>query len=65
MNKMVNKVAGVESGQRPAAGVPQKALLIAAQHIAAQAMQGAADHHEAHARAKAALAPLMPHKLIG
>ena len=65
MNRMVNKVAGVGSAQRPAAGVPQKALLIAAQHIAAQAMQGAADHHEAHARAKAALAPLMPHKLIG
>lgn len=65
MNKMVNKVAGVEPGQRAHAGVPHKAMLIAAQHIAAQAMQGAADHHEAHARAKAALAPLMPQKLIG
>lgn len=64
MNKMVNKVAGVESGQRPRADVPRKALLIAAQHIATEAMQGAADHHEAHAKAKAALAPLMPRKLI-
>ncbi len=64
MNKMVNKVAGVEAGQRAHACVPQKALLIAAQHIAAQAMQGAADHHEAHARAKAALAPLMPHPML-
>ena len=64
MNKLVSRVAGVESGQRPAAGVPQKAMLIAAQHIATQAMQGAADHHEAHARAKAALAPLMPQALL-
>ena len=58
LNKLINKTAGVEAGQRPVAGVPQKAMLIAAQHLAAQAMQGAADHHEAHARAKAALAPL-------
>ncbi len=64
LNKLVNKAAGIESGQRPVAGVPQKAMLIAAQHIATQAMQGATDHREAHAKAKAALAPLMPHKLI-
>lgn len=65
LNKLLNKAAGIESGQRPVAGVPQKAMLIAAQHIATQAMQGASDHREAHAKAKAALAPLMPHKLIG
>ena len=65
LNKLVNKAAGIEAGQRPAAGVPQKAMLIAAQHIATQAMQGAADHHDGYARAKAALAPLMPQKLIG
>lgn len=65
LNKLVNHAAGVEPGQRPAAGVPQKALLIAAQHIAAAAMQDATDHHDAHAKAKAALAPLIPQTLIG
>lgn len=64
MNKLINKVAGIESGQRPAAAVPQKAMLIAAQYIATQAVQGAADHRDAHARAKTALAPLMPQKVL-
>ena len=64
LNKLVNKAAGIEAGQRPAAGVPQKAMLIAAQHIATQAMQGATNHHEGYARAKTALAPLMPQALL-
>lgn len=64
LNKLVNKAAGIESGQRPVAGIPQKAMLIAAQHIATQAMQGATDHHEGYARAKTALAPLMPQALL-
>lgn len=58
-NKLVNKAAGAESGQRASLDVPSKAMLIAAQHIAAQAMQGAEDHHDGYAKAKAALAPLL------
>lgn len=58
LNKLVNKTAGIDAGQRARTDVPHKAMLIAAQHVAAQAMQGAADHHDAYARAKAALAPL-------
>ncbi len=58
LNKLVNRTAGIEPGQRPHADVPHKALLIAAQHLAAQAMQGAADHHDGYARAKQALEPL-------
>ncbi len=58
INKLLNRTAGIEAGQRPRAGVPHKAMLIAAQHLAAQAMQGAADHHEGYARAKKALEPL-------
>ena len=64
MNKLINKVAGIESGQRGRLDVPRKAMVIAAQHIATQAMQGAADHHEGYANAKTALAPLIPQKLI-
>ena len=38
--------------------------MIAAQHIASNAMQGATDHKDGYDRAKAALAPLMPQKLL-
>ena len=65
INKLVNKVAGLEAGQRGSAPVPQRALMIAAQHIASNAMQGATDHKDGYDRAKAALAPLMPQKLLG
>lgn len=58
LNKLVNRAAGVESGQRARADVPRKAMLIAAQHLAAQAMQGADNHHDGYERAKAALVPL-------
>lgn len=58
VNKLVNGAAGIESGQRARAGVPHKALLIAAQHLASQAMAGAVDHKEGYRRAKQALEPL-------
>lgn len=64
MNKLINKAAGVQSGERSKAPVPQRALMIAAQHIASNAMQGATDHKDGYDRAKAALAPLMPQKLL-
>ena len=59
INKLVNKAAGIESGERGRLGVPRKSIVIAVQYIAAQAMHGAADHREAYARARAALAPFM------
>lgn len=65
INRLVNKVAGLEAGQRGSADVPSKALVIAAQHIASNAMQGATDHKDGYDRAKAALAPLMLQKLLG
>ena len=64
INRLVNKVVSAESGERSRLDVPRKAMVIAAQHIATQAMQGAADHHEGYANAKTALAPLIPQKLL-
>jgi len=58
LNKLVNKAAGIRPGGRPRAGVPQQAMLIVAQHLAAQALQGAPDHRTGYERVKAALDPL-------
>lgn len=55
LNKLVNKAAGIESGQRPQATLPRLALLTVAQHFAAEAMHGATDHREGYARAKIVL----------
>jgi phage regulator Rha-like protein len=55
LNKLVNKAAGIEAGQRAGLPVPTKSLTIAAQFIASQAMRGAADAKEAYQRAKTAL----------
>ena len=54
-NRLVNKVAGIEAGQRKAVPI---AMLTAVQHVASLAMAGAADHTEGYARAKAALGTL-------
>lgn len=58
LNKLLNKTAGIEPGQRPRAGVPQKALLTLAGHVATQALQGATDSKDGYGRVKAALEPL-------
>jgi len=55
----LNHAAGIESGQRGRAGAPHKAMLIAAQHMASQAMAGAVDHKEGYRRAKQALGPFV------
>jgi phage regulator Rha-like protein len=55
VNKLINKVAGLAAGERRTAPVPQQAMLIMAQTLAAQAMRGAQDHHEGYQRAKSAL----------
>ena len=58
LNKLVNKTAGIGSGQREGAALPTKSILVTAQMIAAAAMRGAADHKEGYAKAKAALGGL-------
>ncbi len=55
MNKLINKVAGIEAGQRHTIPV---AMLTAVNHVAALAMAGATDCHQGYARAKAALGTL-------
>jgi phage regulator Rha-like protein len=57
-NKLVNKTAGLEAGQRPKACLSQQAMLIVAQAVATQAMQGATDHHDGYQLAKRSLSAL-------
>ena len=58
LNKLVNKTAGLEAGQRPKAGLLQQAMLTVAQDVATQAMQGATDHHDGYQSAKRSLSAL-------
>lgn len=58
LNQLVNRVAGIEAGQRRTLAAPVMASLILAQTIATKAMAGAQDHKDGFARAKAALGPL-------
>lgn len=57
-NKLMNKVAGVEAGQRASAPVPKQALLIVGQMLATAAMQTARNSKVAYQQAKIALLPL-------
>ena len=50
--RLLNKTVGIEAGQRAAAAVPQQALLIVAQEMAARAMQSANDHRDGYQRVK-------------
>ncbi|MGN6581019.1 MAG: Rha family transcriptional regulator [Bordetella sp.] len=62
VNKLVNKAAGIEPGQRGQAVMPRLAMLTVAQHFAAEAMHGTADHREGYALAKVAIDRLsVPH----
>ena len=56
--KLLNKTVGLEAGQRASASVPQQALLIVAQMLAARAMQGAQDHHDGYQRVKQSMLAL-------
>ncbi|NMM76080.1 hypothetical protein B2J88_18990 [Rhodococcus sp. SRB_17] len=58
INKLVNKVAGVEAGQRATAPLAQQSMLTVAQALAASALQGASDHYEGYQRVKRALQAL-------
>ncbi|PTT86603.1 hypothetical protein DBR42_13350 [Pelomonas sp. HMWF004] len=55
VNKLVNRTAGLDAGERGSAALPKLAAVILAQSLAARAMRGAGDHHEGFARAKVAL----------
>ena len=59
INKLVNKAAGIESGQRATAPLPTQSLIVVAQMMIAQAMQSAHDHHDGYQLAKVAVEPLM------
>ena len=58
-NRLLNKVSGIEAGQRAGANLPTQSLLIVAQMMAAQAMQSAHDYREGYQLAKDATAPLL------
>lgn len=58
LNKLVNKTAGLEAGQRQKAGLSQQAMLIVALDVATQAMQGVTDHHDGYQLAKRSLSAL-------
>jgi phage regulator Rha-like protein len=58
VNKLVNKAAGVDAGQRAALALPRQSLLIVAQAVAANALRGATDHHAGYERVKQSLQAL-------
>ena len=64
VNKLVNKTAGIESGQRASASFLQQSMLTVAQAIAAKAMQQAPDHRTGFQQAKTALVELSRVALI-
>ena len=67
-NKLVNKTAGLEAGQRLKACLSQQAMLIVAQTVATQAVQGATDHHDGYQlamRSLSALAAVMNVQRLG
>ena len=58
VNKLVNKAAGVEAGQRATLALFQQSMLIVAQAVAANALRGATDHHAGYERVKQSLQAL-------
>ena len=56
--RLLNKTVGIESGQRAAAPVPQQALMIVAQELAARAMLSANDHHHGYQMVKQSMLAL-------
>lgn len=58
VNKLLNKVAGIESGKRGTAQQGSMALLTVGQMLTAQAVAGTSDHKTAYARIKSAMQSL-------
>lgn len=56
--RLLNKTVGIESGQRAVAPIPQQALMIVAQELAARAMQSANDHHDGYQLVKQSMRAL-------
>lgn len=56
--RLLNKTVGIESGQRAVAPIPQLALMIVAQELAARAMQSAHDHHDGYQLVKESMLAL-------
>lgn len=59
VNKLLNKVAGIEAGQRATASLATQSMLVVAQLLACKAMQDAPDHRVGYQLAKSALQPLL------
>lgn len=55
INKLVNKAAGVEAGQRSTASLATLSLLAVGQALAAGALRGASDHRDGYQRVKRVL----------
>lgn len=55
INKLVNKAAGVEAGQRSTAPLAKLSLLAVGQALAAGALRGASDHRDGYQRVKRVL----------
>ncbi len=58
VNRLLNKFAGIESGQRAHAALPQQALLIVGQLVATNQVLGASNHHDAYQCIKTSLTAL-------
>ena len=58
VNKLLNKFAGIEAGQRTNAALPHQAMLIVGQLVASNATLGALDHHDGYQRIKTNLQTL-------
>lgn len=58
VNKLVNKVVGIEAGQRAGMSIPKQSMLILAQALATNAMKGAVDHRDGYKRARHSLQAL-------
>ncbi len=56
--RLINKTVGIGAGQRPTAALPQQAILIVAQEMAARAMQSARNHHDGYQRVKQSMLAL-------
>jgi len=65
VNKLLNKFAGIEAGQRAHAALPQQALLIVGQMVASKAAQSATDHHEGYRCIKSNLQALQGAMALG
>lgn len=55
VNRLVNKVVGIEAGQRQKLGVSEQTLVIVAQTVITNAMQGSKNAHEGYERARVAV----------